>query len=104
MTTGEVIALIKAFGGGGGGSGGGVLVVTDTDGTLDKTAGEIMAAAETMAVIVKRVSTTPPMTSIALMVGFTSLGAIGYNFNTYDGQNAIQYNASSENDYPVINE
>lgn len=42
MTTGEVIALIKAFGGGGGGpSGGGVLVVHDVDGTLDKTWQEI---------------------------------------------------------------
>ena len=39
MTTGEVIALIKALSGGG--SGGGVLVVTDTDGTLDKTWQEI---------------------------------------------------------------
>lgn len=42
MTTGEVIALIKAFGGGG--SGGGVLVVTDTNGTLDKTWQEIYDA------------------------------------------------------------
>lgn len=43
MTTGGVIALIKAFGGSGGGgsSGGGVLVVTDTSGTLDKTWKEI---------------------------------------------------------------
>ena len=41
MTAGGVIALIKALGGGGGSSGGGVLVVTDTDGTLDKTWQEI---------------------------------------------------------------
>ncbi len=44
MTTGEVIALIKAFGGGGGGSsGGGVLIVTEDGGTgaLDKTWQEI---------------------------------------------------------------
>ena len=53
MTTGEVIALIKAFGGGGGGSsGGGVLVVnvaTDPETyekLCDKTAGEIMAVAD----------------------------------------------------------
>lgn len=39
---GETIALVKALGGSGGGSsGGGVLVVTDTDGTLDKTWQEI---------------------------------------------------------------
>lgn len=41
MTTGEVIALIKALSGGGGSGGGGVLVVTDTNGTLDKTWQEI---------------------------------------------------------------
>lgn len=41
MNTGEVIALIKAFGSGGGSSGGGVLVVNDVDGTLDKTWQEI---------------------------------------------------------------
>ena len=42
MGIGTTIALIKAFGGsGGGGSGGGVLVVTDTDGTLNKTWQEI---------------------------------------------------------------
>ncbi len=49
MNTGEVIALIKAFGGSGGGSsGGGVLVVhgTTVDGvtTLDKTWQEIVDA------------------------------------------------------------
>lgn len=42
MTTGEVIALIKAFGGSGGGSsGGGVLVVHYENGVLDKTWQEI---------------------------------------------------------------
>jgi len=47
MTTGEVIALIKAFSGGGGGGssgGGGVLVVHNVDGTLDKTWQEIVNA------------------------------------------------------------
>lgn len=45
MNIGEVIALIKAFGGSGGGSsGGGVLVVHDVDGTLDKTWQEIVNA------------------------------------------------------------
>lgn len=64
MTTGEVIALIKAFGGGSGGggsSGGGVLVVnvtgTESDNhriyTCDKTAGEILSALEEKAVIFK---------------------------------------------------
>lgn len=46
MTTGEVIALIKAFGGGGGGSsGGGVLVVdADSNNVLNKTYKEIADA------------------------------------------------------------
>lgn len=46
MTTGEVIALIKALSGGGGSGGAGVLVVTDTDGTLDRSWQEIYDAAE----------------------------------------------------------
>ena len=45
MTAGGVIALIKALAGGGGGGGGVALVVTDTDGTLDKTWQEIHDAA-----------------------------------------------------------
>lgn len=45
MSLGTEIALIKALGGNGGGSGG-VLVVTETDGTLDKTWKEIYDAAE----------------------------------------------------------
>ena len=40
MSLGTEIALIKALGNGGG-SGGGVLIVTDTDGTLNKTWQEI---------------------------------------------------------------
>ena len=44
MALGTEIALIKALGGNGGGSGGGVLVVTETDGTLDKTWQEIADA------------------------------------------------------------
>lgn len=56
MNTGEVIALIKAFGGGGGGSsGGGVLVVGITNvGSSyisNKTAAEIYAAIKTGAVV-----------------------------------------------------
>lgn len=53
MTTGEVIALIKAFGGGG--TGGGALVVGITsDGssyTANKTAAEIYTAMKTGAVV-----------------------------------------------------
>ncbi len=57
MNTGEVIALIKAFGGGGGSSGGGVLVVNMTwngsTATADKTALEIYNAAQSGVVAFK---------------------------------------------------
>ena len=56
MTTGEVIALIKAFGSGGGGSsGGGVLVVhtdEDTHNILDKTWQEIHDAVESGKIVI----------------------------------------------------
>ena len=52
MTTGEVIALIKAFGGSGGGGGGAsAFYVSDTDGTLNKTWAEINAALQTSVVV-----------------------------------------------------
>lgn len=55
MTTGEVIALIKAFGGGGGSSGGGVLMVHETISesthTLDKTWKQISDAANAGTII-----------------------------------------------------
>lgn len=62
MNTGEVIALIKAFGGGGGGSsGGGVLVVhetvSDMTHTLDKTWQEIVDAGFAVLYIVTRIGT-----------------------------------------------
>lgn len=58
MNTGEVIALIKAFGGSGGGSsGGGVLVVNATESddkmVCDKTAGEMLSAYKSGTVIIK---------------------------------------------------
>ena len=65
VTTGEVIGLIKAFGGSSGGGGGSssaplIINVTITDidgmsgtGTMDKTAGEIFAAMQTTGAIWK---------------------------------------------------
>ena len=52
MTTGEVIALIKALSGGGG-SGGGVLVVNGTETMLDKTWQEIHDAMLSRGVVVQ---------------------------------------------------
>jgi hypothetical protein len=67
MNTGEVIALIKAFGGGGGGSsGGGVLVVHLTQNeatfTMDKTYSEIKSAD---VVLVKFFNSLCPVLEIA---------------------------------------
>ena len=54
MGLGQIIALIKSLGGSGGVSGGGVLVVTDTDGTLDKTWQEIHDALLVGGVVLSR--------------------------------------------------
>lgn len=70
MTTGEVIALIKAFGSGGGSSGGGVLVVHMVDDYTDKTWKEIHDAP--MAVIVQDVSTITKGISPVLLVDHNS--------------------------------
>lgn len=78
MTTGEVIALIKAFGGSGGGgsSGGGVLVVNLTIAdviTADKTASEMLTAVLNGGVIaVEQVETTTtyhPLTTAQYTAG-----------------------------------
>ena len=55
MTTGEVIALIKAFGGGGGSSGSGGLVVNvdGQTGTCDKTALEMYQAVQSGLVLLR---------------------------------------------------
>lgn len=102
MTTGEVIALIKALGGSGGGSGGGVLVVTDTDGTLDKTAGEIFAAAELGGACIKKVHELPGGNTVVNYNYITQydFGMLGYQFSYYDGE-LVEYDASSADDYPV---
>lgn len=93
MTTGEVIALIKAFGGSGGGSsGGGVLVVHDVEGTLDKTWQEIHDAMESSLVVVLRNSTD---TNLVNGVAYESELDDPYAVNSYD-----QYFCSNTNDYP----
>ena len=96
MTTGEVIALIKALSGGGG-SGGGVLVVTDTDGTLDKTWQEITDSWMSQKIVALKSGG-----DIAYLTYFgTSLS--GKKRVTFVGNewNPI-YEADSESDYPVV--
>lgn len=96
MNTGEVIALIKAFGGGGGGSsGGGVLMVHDVDGTLDKTYAEIKAASNEGIVVVLRED------------GILYLSGAYFEYGTYYAsffayQNGADYETDSENGYPHL--
>ena len=75
--------------------GGGVLVVTNTDGTLDKTAGEIMTAAETGLVLVKA-EPFADMKSFAVVVQADKT-PMGYSFFLYDN---TEFAASTESDYP----
>ena len=98
MTTGEVIALIKAFGGGGGGSsGGGVLVVTDTDGTLDKTWQEIHDSA--VPVLIHLGTGWFPVFQAEqdALLGTYSVGVI---VNGNDGVEPLFYDTSSASGYP----
>lgn len=107
MNTGEVIALIKAFGGGGGGSSGsGVLVVHETVSggthTLDKTWQEIHDA--DFAVVV---SDIPPIKSIQPIVsigaGINDIPYIATVYN-YDKASATPYTTPSANGYPSYTE
>ena len=106
MTTGEVIALIKAFGGSGGGSsGGGVLVVHDADGTLDKTFKEIHDAFTNGAlpVVIYNDMIWYPSSPPALSDLYLSFKAI--NLTTYNDIYYIysrEYIAESETSYPVL--
>jgi len=83
----------------GGSSGGGMLVVTDTEGTLDKTAQEIMTAAENGLVVVKK--TEGPATNVFPILQFTFNTITGYDFTVFNGDWA-EYVASSADDYPEI--
>ena len=97
MNTGEVIALIKAFGGSGGGSsGGGVLVVHDVDGTLDKTWQEIHDA--DFAVLKGLSDATWWITGAVEDEGDYLVGFYSY------GLEARSYIASSPSGYPAFSE
>lgn len=98
MTTGEVIALIKAFGGSGGGSsGGGVLVVHDVNDTLDKTWKEIHDAGFCVCVFGDEYETN-----------FAPIYNIGINTDPDEwyvlfgtSESGRNYSASSETGYPT---
>ena len=89
MSLGTEIALIKALGNGGG-SGGGVLVVTDTDGTLDKTWQEIHDAGFAVSVNNEDGKTINYITFIGIDNGYI-----------IETMNEYNYIVSDASDYPV---
>lgn len=97
--TGKTIALIKALGGnGGGGSGGGVLFLAQNEsGALNKTYNEIVAASESMIVVLK--------TSDGVYTKFTGLYDYGEedgNFYVEFSSGSVMYMAESADGYPVL--
>lgn len=96
MTTGEVIALIKAFGGGGGGSsGGGVLVVdVDSNGVLNKTYKEIADAG----ISVMRTNHGDEYYDFLWLTSYGYDGYSGY-YVSYDSDSFV---TDSENGYPAM--
>ena len=78
----------------GGGTGGGVLVVTDTDGTLDKTAEEMFAA------IIKGIVINKGHT-FSIVSEATNVGS-NYVFVTTNNGNSMLYLASSASGYPEL--
>lgn len=106
MTTGEVIALIKAFGGSGGGSSsGGVLVVTETyDGnhsTLNKTWQEIHDAVVGGQMVVFQFTNDDGifwnyLSSVESVSGYYAVNV----FNSGSLAN-VNYGTDSANGYPV---
>ena len=109
MNTGEVIALIKAFGGGGGGSsGGGVLVVNltwneDNSASLDKTWQEIHNAD---AVVICETNDNEKkyynLSAVSALRDFVSGDTYYYVVAYMLGENSrFQFKASSASGYPV---
>jgi hypothetical protein len=97
MTTGEVISLIKAFGGSGGGgsSGGGVLVVGGTPSgdeiVLDKTCKEIWDAMKSGGVVIDAGNQLYPVMQ-------ASKGTIEYSFYINGG---IVFIGRGDDGFPV---
>ena len=91
----EIIDAIKA---GGGGSGGGVLVVTDTDGTLDKTWQEIHDAS--FAILVNE---SDEYSKDCAMFSYMNREGRDepYSYNVTFGDDAT-YTASSASGYPTL--
>lgn len=102
MTTGEVIALIKALGGsGGGGSGGGVLVVhiNTESGVLDKTWNEIKAA-DVAVIVYSRVSDVGSM-HVCEFVTRTDAFDGNYFVSSLSASGQTDYLTSDPDGYPT---
>ena len=107
MTTGEVIALIKAFGGSGGGSSGGGVLVVNVDmqtRTLDKTYKEIADAG--FAVLNLPDSSSEANYYIMVLDHFGPYvddgGTTMYSVEFWEhGMNSMYFETNSENGYPV---
>jgi hypothetical protein len=105
MTTGEVIALIKAFGGGSGGgsSGGGVLVVNvDENYTFDKTWQEIHDASFA---VIKWTSGNNSFTATVVTVSKIKniqSGDYVYRVQFWDGEQSSRAETDSPSGYPVF--
>ena len=84
----------------GGGSGGGVLVVTDTDGTLDKTWQEIADA--DFAVILAYRSQVEAI--VHMPVNFCNEGKDTYDVACELQGATVYYTAESTSDYPTLDE
>ena len=103
MNTGEVIALIKAFGGGGGGSsGGGVLVVhgtaSETVVTLDKTFKQIEDGMTSGGVVI--LDEGPGGSSVGTHIVTGTYKESGV-YEVYSA-NETTYSADSEDGYPYF--
>ena len=102
LTREEMYLAEIAKNGSGGGCGGGGILATDTDGTLDKKAGEIYAAVEAGGSAM--VKTTYPNEDVEINSIFASVkGANGnYSFYVYTYNDSKFYEAATEDDYPVL--
>lgn len=102
MTTGEVIALIKAFGGSGGGSGGGMLVVHASDAeipVLDKTWTEIKDAWDSGSIVIT-VTADNDITYLATVPAQYGEDTFVVSFMISGTTHTNMYIASSAGGYP----
>lgn len=85
---------------GGGGGGGGVLVVNLSENYVcDKTAGEMLAAMETVGVVIK-IAFPGDTTIMPVIGGYGKSSGFGFGVETDDG--ILHFTAETENGYPVL--